>query len=288
MSDSNNKKTNNTPLRLAERNKSVRNKTTAKPASKDNISGKSVMMLTAILAVIFSTVLICTLFTVDKLPAEETTAPVETTESGPDLSSLPEGIVNLYNKNPEARDYVLSFAQEHDKEHKIDLKPYLESEEVPLFLQWDKSWGYLKYAGDYVALSGCGPTCLSMVAFHLKRDTKYSVKYMIEFATKKGYSENGGGSPWVLISEGAKKLGFKVEEVPLVEAKIKEHLDNGKPIICNVGPGDFTTIGHYIVFRKYDNGNIYVNDPNSANNSSKAWSYNRIKDQIRNMWAISL
>lgn len=218
---------------------------------------------------------------------EQTTeTPAETTTEL-DLSSLPENIVNLYKNNPDAEDYVLSFAEEHDKKHKIDISSHLGSDTVPLFVQWDKQWGYLKYAGDYIAITGCGPTCLSMVAFYLTQDVSMTPKKMAEFSEKNGYSSQGGGSPWILFSQGAVKLGFNVEEVQLSESKIAEHLKAGTPIVCNMGPGDFTTSGHYVVFREYKDGKIYINDPNSYTNSNKAWKYSEIKSQIRNMWAIS-
>ena len=55
-----------------------------------------------------------------------------------------------------------------------------------------------------------------------------------------------------------------------------------------MGPGDFTTTGHFIVLTEYKNGKIRVNDPNSRKNSEKEWEYDAIKNQIRNLWAISI
>ena len=41
----------------------------------------------------------------------------------------------------------------------------------PLFLQWDPRWGYTEYGEDsFLGLSGCGPTCLSMVLYYLTGD----------------------------------------------------------------------------------------------------------------------
>ena len=52
-----------------------------------------------------------------------------------------------------------------------------------------------------------------------------------------------------------------------------------------MGPGDFTTTGHYIVMTGYVDGKISVNDPNSYENSEALWSYEQICGQIRNLWA---
>lgn len=203
------------------------------------------------------------------------------------LQSYPKKLVKLYESNKEAREFVLSYFDKKDKKFDIDLSEHLNSSEMPLFMQWDERWGYHEYAGNLMGLSGCGPTCLSMVAFHLAQDVKYTPLYMADFAEENGYYETGKGTLWTLFTEGARKLGFTVSEVPLWESVIIEHLENGSPIICNVGEGVFTESGHYIVFTRYENGLIYVNDPNRKANS-KGWKFEEISDQIKNMWAISI
>ena len=65
-----------------------------------------------------------------------------------------------------------------------------------------------------------------------------------------------------------------------------DNLEAGNPIICAMGPGDFTTAGHYIVMVGTRDGKIQVNDPNSILNSEKLWTYEDIEGQIRNLWVI--
>jgi len=204
------------------------------------------------------------------------------------LYSLPEDIRKLYERNPETADFVFSYKELKGTRGEVDLSEYSESDEVPLFMQWDKRWGYMEYSGDCVALTGCGPVCLSMVAFHLTKDENMSPDRIVEFAVKNNYYQEGYGSLWTLISEGGEKLGLSVEELPLVESIITEKLEQGIPIICVMGSGDFTSTGHFVVMRKYENGKIYINDPNSFENSEKGWEYESIAPQIKNLWACSL
>ena len=107
------------------------------------------------------------------------------------------------------------------------------------------------------------------------------------FAQRNGYYEAGYGSSWTLISEGAEKLGLKATELPLVKKKMVNALEAGNPVILAMGPGDFTTAGHYIVLTGVEDGKFRVNDPNSRENSQRLWSYEEIEGQIRNIWAIS-
>ena len=212
-------------------------------------------------------------------------------ENGIDYKEYPKKLIELLGKNSETKDFVLSYPKEHGKEHKVDISEYKNSRTVPLFMQWDKRWGYIKYSGDLAGLTGCGPVCLSMAAYYLTSDANMSPDKIIAFAQKNGYALNGiteKGSSWALISDGGKQLGLDVTELPLDKNRIIRNLDAGNPIICSMGPGDFTTTGHFIVLTEYKNGKIRVNDPNSRKNSEKEWEYDAIKNQIRNLWAISI
>ena len=125
-----------------------------------------------------------------------------------------------------------------------------------------------------------------MVAYYLTGDPAMSPDQIIQFAKDNGYCVPGNGTSWTLISEGAVKLGLDVTEIPLVESYIIENLEAGNPIICVMGPGDFTTSGHYIVMTDYEDGYIRLNDPNSRSNSQKLWTYNQLEHQIDNLWVI--
>ena len=201
-------------------------------------------------------------------------------------SEYPEDIVKLFARNEETKDFVLSYPEEHKKKHEIDMSEYENCETVPLFMQWDKRWGYIQYSGDVAGLTGCGPVCLSMVAYYLTKDPNMSPDEIMKFATLNGYSTNGNGSKWTLISKGGEKLGFEVTELPLDETRMVNALQAGNPIILVMGPGHFTTTGHFIVLTKYEDGAFSVNDPNSHKNSERTWTYEEIKDEIRNIWAI--
>ncbi len=198
----------------------------------------------------------------------------------------PESLIALLDRNPETEDFVLSYPAEHSAAHTVDLSEYDRSQVMPLFLQWDKRWGYLQYGDDVAGLTACGPVCLSMTAFYLTSDPAMSPDNLIRFAIDEGYCSRGNGSSWTLISQGAAKLGLKATELPLVESRITSALEDGKPVICVMGPGDFTSSGHYIVMTGMEDGHIRINDPNSRANSEKLWDYNDIYGQIRNLWMI--
>lgn len=202
------------------------------------------------------------------------------------LSDYPEDIRALLERNPETEDFVLHYPLEKDREIDVDLSAYEDCDGVPLFLQWDRQWGYMVYGDGVAGLTACGPVCLSMAAYYWTGDEAYAPDKMIEFAKEGGYYSWGNGSSWTLISEGAVELGFDVTEIPLVKKRIMDNLKVGNPIICAMGPGDFTTTGHFIVLVGEEDGLIRVNDPNSVENSGKLWKFEDIESQFRNLWVI--
>lgn len=206
-----------------------------------------------------------------------------------DLSTdlWPDEIIELLKKNPETEEFVLNYPLLKDEEFKIDISDSVNNDSVPHFLQWDTRWGYAPYGDDIIANAGCGPTCLSMVYVYLTGDTSMNPKAMAGFSTEYGYCVPGNGSSWSLIYEGGEYLGLDVWELPLVEDYIIENLQNGNPVICVMGPGDFTDGGHFIVMTDYIDGQIKINDPNSIIRTNKLWNYSDIEDQIENLWACS-
>ena len=103
-----------------------------------------------------------------------------------ELSDWPDNLRELLEKNPEAEEFVLQYPLKKDETPDIDLSEYVGSSEVPLFLQWDERWGYSMYGDNMMGLSGCGPTCLSMVCVYILDDAKYSPLYIADFAQQNG------------------------------------------------------------------------------------------------------
>ena len=199
------------------------------------------------------------------------------------VNEYPSELVELLLKNPDTEEFVLNYPLKKNTFSKEKLTE-LEEDKIPLLMQWDSRWGYYKYGDNVMGLTGCGPTCLSMVASYLLQNPALTPIYMAEYATRNGYSVSGSGTSWNFMSEGATELGLHVKEVPLMENKIKNYLQQGYPIICILGPGEFTDNGHFIVLTGVEDDKIRLNDPNSRERSERMWEYEELKNQIRNIW----
>ena len=203
-----------------------------------------------------------------------------------DLSSYPQALQELYEKNPDARQFVLDYFEKRSLDPEIDLSGEIKSGAVPLLMQWDERWGYTTYSGNLMGLSGCGPTCLSMAAIYLLQDPTLDPRTIADFATENGYATDGDGTSWTLFSEGAPKLGISCNELPLNKGDIDNALESGCLVACVMGPGDFTDAGHYILLTGIQDGEYVVNDSNSYKNSERTWSYDELESQVRNIWAL--
>lgn len=207
-----------------------------------------------------------------------------------DTSLYPHELLDLASRKPETIDFVLNYPKRTEVTNISDIsvsKDYKEGR-IPLFIQWDERWGYEKYGSEYVAIAGCGPTALSMVIVGLTGDTTANPLAVSEFSNNNGYYVEGQGSSWDLMSYGATHFGVKGSEIPLSPEVIRGTLESGQPIVASMGPGTFTTVGHFIVMTGItEDGKIIVNDPDSKEKSEKTWDVSVFMEEANNLWSFS-
>ncbi len=125
------------------------------------------------------------------------------------------------------------------------------------------------YAGETIAAAGCGPTSAAMVLSYLTGETVDPVTTSA-WSTQHGYACNGNGTYEALFPAIGKAYGLTVQQESQTAGNIINSLTNGNVIIAHMGPGEFTSGGHYIVLRETDgNGNVLVADP--ANPARNKW-----------------
>ena len=213
--------------------------------------------------------------------------------------AYPDWLVEYFLTHEEAVDWVIDYPEYAGKtaeEIAASVPQTAEPEEyfyqngIPLYLQWDKTWGYASYGSGVIAVDGCGPTCLAMVVSGMTGDVTMTPKKVADFSVENGYFSEGAGTSWSLMEEGAKKLGIQSRQIEKWSAsEVISELQAGHPMICSMGPGDFTNQGHFIVLCGVtEDGKVILNDPNSRINSRKEWDVQKLLDQMKGMWAFSL
>lgn len=169
-----------------------------------------------------------------------------------------------------------------------DAAPELEMNgSVPKLYQWDVRWGYTVYSSTAFALTGCCPTSMSMVYQGLTGDASQTPYELGRFASEKGYETAYDGTDMAFLYGAAQELGLTCQEIDCEADAIKQVLDAGGLIIDNVGKGDFTQGGHYLVICGMSEGQLSINDPYSAVNSAKTWDVEKVLDQTKALYAFT-
>ena len=149
----------------------------------------------------------------------------------------------------------------------VDLKDYRIQNHIPVYFQWSEVF--------------------SMVATGLTGNTSFTPKYVADMSVNMGYYVDEVGTDWTLMTAGASELGINSAQLTnWSEDTLKSELSAGHPIICSMGPGDFTNQGHFIVLSGLtEEGKVLINDPNSKINSRKKWDLNTIINQMNAAWS---
>jgi hypothetical protein len=180
-----------------------------------------------------------------------------------------------------------------------NLQGYLREirKETPMFLQYDPQWGTTMYSSinnpsQTIASSACGPVSFAMVLSHFNKISEIEdsviksfqgskiyrlVLSSTQYALEKRFRTAENGTATKFLESSGEAVGLKVEYISQQNAiskdssKIKSHLENGKPIIASMGPGNFTQSGHYILLSGMKDNVVIVNDPNSEARSNQGW-----------------
>ncbi len=169
------------------------------------------------------------------------------------------------------------------------------------YSQTDRKWKNEIYSSktppdstQTIGSSGCGVVSLSMVVETLT-DKKFNPIDSAKWAVDNGYRTADSGTSPNAFAAGAEKFNINARDIGTDFSAAQKALKKGGLIIASVGPGTFTTQGHYLVIRKYDNEKYYIADPNSkdgiTNGESNVKGYTEedlmSSGKLQNMWSFT-
>lgn len=148
--------------------------------------------------------------------------------------------------------------------------------------QEDKRWADELYGGqDPISDYGCGPTVLAMLVSSFTEKTCLPSD-MSKWAADNGYWSSGSGTRHDFILEGAKAFGFQAKAFKkYTKEDVLSELSDGHILVALMGPGHFTSGGHFIIISDYWSGEkVSVADPASLENTQKPWDVQIILDEL--------
>ena len=135
------------------------------------------------------------------------------------------------------------------------------------YKQGDSRWGKKVYTScgnkkQTIANSGCGPTSMADIMATWV-DKAVTPVEMCAYAVKHGFRTKSSGTAWGFFKSIAAAYGFtgfiQTKSMATARAAIK----NGAFVVASMGPGYWTSGGHYICLWKTDATYMYANDPAS-------------------------
>ena len=167
------------------------------------------------------------------------------------------------------------------------------------YLQTDPRWGSLDYSATgektTIAASGCGPTAMAMV-LATWADPSVTPKTECAWALAHGYKAPRQGTYYGYFVPAGARYGLRVtrlnytslygKSTSAYHAQVKDALDRGELVIACMGPGNWTSSGHYVLVWKIDGNVIYINDPASTLARRTRGSYALFKQQVKYYWVI--
>lgn len=153
------------------------------------------------------------------------------------------------------------------------------------------------YGGnDPISIYGCGPTVLSMLVSSFT-EQEITPDAMAAWARDNHYWVSTSGSAHALIPEGAAYYGLSVEPFSdYTEQGMIQALHDESILVALVGPGHFTSSGHFIIIADYWSGSaVRIVDPNSLENTQIPWQAGLILNELNYsaqsggpLWKISI
>lgn len=148
-----------------------------------------------------------------------------------------------------------------------------------------------------IGQAGCGPTSAAMLIQTLRPDTHVTPITTAEWSKAHGYKIKNQGTSYAYFTPQFKQYGITCSQLnsnnvyhnkkASVHAVAKKALKEGYFLIAVMGPGNWTSGGHYIVAYKIDSkNNVYINDPASkaSNRTKSTWS--KFSNEVKYYWKI--
>jgi hypothetical protein len=159
--------------------------------------------------------------------------------------------------------------------------------EVVYYNQNDNPWKNMLYGTiRTIGASGCGPTSMAIVISTFTGE-EITPEMTANWSYKKGYLVQGydNGRPYAMSSHSlipALATEYNLDSTGIAknsstDEKIYQALSSGKLVVAIMGPGHFTSGGHFIVLRGVtESGKILVADCASRQRTNQEWDIETI------------
>lgn len=197
-----------------------------------------------------------------------------------------QGLLELALSQPDAIDFVAAYP-EAEKE----ALPYEDSVTqgtVPELVCWDSRWGNVDYADHALALTGSGPTALSMAYMGLTGKSDRTPADFAQLVTNADQASGDSCMSGTFLEESLADLGMTCSTYTSNADNLSQVLDSGTYVLIETSAGSFTDAAHWVlVVYENEDGSVVVYDPTSPDVSSHSWDPATVASSTTTLYALS-
>lgn len=197
------------------------------------------------------------------------------------------GLLELALSVPEAIDFVAAYP---DAEKTA--QPYggtVTQGEAPQLWCWDARWGNVDYAGRALAITGSGPTALSMAYMGLTGNNDKSPADLAQQASEANAATGDSAMAASFLESSAEGLGLSYRSYTSNADNLSQALDAGTYVLLETKAGSITSTAHWILLvSENEDGSITVYDPTSPDVSAHPWAAATLAASTDTIHALSL
>lgn len=229
------------------------------------------------------------------LPEELTTAFTDELNRSDKLASIAanadkygdQGLLELALEVPEAINFVAAYPTAEKA-----AQPYEDAVTkgtAPQLWCWDARWGNVDYAGRALALTGSGPTALSMAYMGLTGAADQTPADIAQAATEAQAATGDSAMTAEFLVSEAEKLGLKCESFASNADNLAQMLDSGTYVLMETKAGSLTSAAHWIlVTTENEDGSMQVSDPTSPAVSAHPWAPATLASTCTDFYVLSV
>jgi uncharacterized repeat protein (TIGR02543 family) len=170
--------------------------------------------------------------------------------------------------------------------------------------QFDRRWAGKRYYSSIVG-SGCGLTAMTMVVRSLgtkKGSTSVTPVTAAKYSTAHKYKTSAPGrTKDGFFTKWPKKYGVKATRTntgdlrhkskatrKAIHKKALNAVKRGDWVVAFMAPGNWTHVGHFILWYDIDGDRALVRDPNATKAAKTRAKYSLLQSQVKRYWIISV
>lgn len=196
-------------------------------------------------------------------------------------------LIDLALAQPDAIDFVAAYPDsEKTAQEYSDL---VTQAHIPELYDWDSRWGGVSYDGHPLAVTGSGPTAVTMAYMGLTGNSDQTPATIAELATTGGFAGGDSHLSSDFIATKLADMGLDVQEYTSSDSNVTTVLDVGTYLLVEAKADGLTkgSEAHWVVaYTENEDGTVQIYDPTDPSAATHEWSSATIANVCDNFYAV--